>query len=511
MRYFGINLGHDSSLVGFDEKGDLFFFAQSERYFPRIKNYEHNLKPIFDSFPNLKIDKDDEVVVCPCFNESIKKEEIKPLEEYCFLAAEIFPNYAKHRIGNDNLIPKFLIDHHLAHAFASWCFRENNSEKFFLAYDGCGPSVDINSYKSSLVGFISEENFSIIENYEKIPSSMPFNHLLGKRSAGKLMGLAGYLSDSISDLTHEEFLKWINLTVESNLIHHRVFPTDEKADDKTLLLFAKIYNYQMNLIWEKIKLNIEKFSKGREILIGGGTSLALDINTSIFNLNNNLTFGPPADDSGLALGAAAFAYFQKNKKWPNPIANSNLNNLNSFLPRKGPQEPKEIANLLFQDKVVGLLRDKSEAGPRALGFRSILAQATRYQNLKRVSQNLKQREYYRPLAPMITEEYFDQCFIGPKGRYMQFKCFCNENCKKNLPAVVHSDNSSRPQVVSKNKDPWLHDLLVEYGKLSGHECLINTSLNGKNKPICNSFDDALEDFNNKDIILSSINNNKTFL
>jgi carbamoyltransferase len=507
MKYFGINLGHDSSLAAFDEKGDLFFFAQAERYEPRIKNYEHDLKPIFNAFPNLQIKKEDAVAVCPCF-DNFEKLKINPLNEYNDLIAEVSSDYALDRIGNKNLIPKFLIDHHLAHAISSWCFRENDNEKLFLSYDGSGACVDKNKpYKSSLVGIINKKSFCPIDNFEKIPSSMPFNHLLGKRSAGKLMGLAGFLPNSLEKLNQKEFLKWMDLCAESNFIHHRVFPTKDSPNEEDLLLFAKIYNHYTNFIWEKIESNIKKFSYGKEILIGGGTTLALEINTKIFNMTNNLTFGPAADDSGLALGAAAFCYFAHNKKWPQPIKNVNLNNLNENLPAFGPQDPKDIAKLLFKDEVIGIIRDKSECGPRALGFRSILAQATKSENLQRVSEHLKGRENYRPLAPIVTEECFDQYFLGPKGKYMQFKCSCNEHCQKNLPSIVHKDNSSRPQVVSKNEDPWLHDVLVEYGKLSGYECLINTSLNGKNKPICQTYKDAQKDFKNKNINLISIGKN----
>jgi carbamoyltransferase len=110
---------------------------------------------------------------------------------------------------------------------------------------------------------------------------------------------------------------------------------------------------------------------------------------------------------------------------------------------------------------------------------------------------------------MVTSEQFDRYFIGPKGEYMQYKCDCTELAQKELPAIVHRDNSARPQVVYKKNDPWLHELLVEYGKISGHECFINTSLNGKDKPICNTYEDALEDFKNKDIELISIKSNKS--
>ena len=79
-----------------------------------------------------------------------------------------------------------------------------------------------------------------------------------------------------------------------------------------------------------------------------------------------------------------------------------------------------------------------------------------------------------------------------------------EETKKFLPAIVHKDGTSRPQVVTEENDVWMYSLLKEYGKITGYECMINTSLNGKGKPICNSYSDAKEDFKNKDIKLISI-------
>jgi len=507
MKYFGINLGHDASIVGIEESGDIFFYAQAERYGYREKGYGGDLKPIIKEFKNLKINKNDIIFICPCFLRDIPKENKSyPIKDYddCIIR-RCEKKYANSKLEIETLAPKFLIDHHLSHAISSWCFRENNKEKLFICYDGCGPWADeMRPYKSSLVGSIREDGFSIFYNHEKIPSSMPINHLLGARSAGKLMGLAGYLPESKEPLNQNDFIKWLDLTCESNFVFHRVFPTKKETNKNDLVFFSKIYTHYMNFIWEKIKINIDKFSKDKEILIGGGTALALDINTKIFNYCKNLTFGPPADDSGLALGAAAFAYFYVNKKWPKLISNSSLNCLNKEINQKGPQEPKEIANLIHKGKILGLIREKSEAGPRALGFRSIFASAVDECNLQIVSQQIKEREFYRPLAPIVTEESFDDYFIGPKGKYMQFKCSCNENSIKSLPAIVHKDLSARPQVVYKENDPWLYELLKEYGKLSGHECFINTSLNKKNKPICNNVEDAIYDFNNKNIDIISI-------
>jgi carbamoyltransferase len=262
----------------------------------------------------------------------------------------------------------------------------------------------------------------------------------------------------------------------------------------------------MNITWESIEKNINEFigNKNTGIVIGGGTCLALELNTKINSKVKDVVFGPPINDSGLALGAAAFGYFMDTGKWPNPIKSPSMMHLQEPLPEVGPQDPKEIAAVIAKDRVVGLLRGKAECGPRALGFRSILANACKYENLKRVSEDLKGREYFRPLAPIVTAESFDRYFVGPKGEYMQYKCECTEEAQKELPAIVHKDNSARPQVVYKENDPWLHSLLVEYGKLTGHECMINTSLNGKGKPICNTYQDAIDDFEGKDIKIVSI-------
>lgn len=123
---------------------------------------------------------------------------------------------------------------------------------------------------------------------------------------------------------------------------------------------------------------------------------------------------------------------------------------------------------------------------------------------KVVSSDLKNREYYRPIAPIVTYEQFDELFDGPKSEYMHYRVMCKEPAQKYLGAICHVDNSSRPQVIYKEKDPWLHQLLVEVGKKTGFECLINTSLN-KNAPICNTYEDALNDFKGKDIDILNIN------
>jgi carbamoyltransferase len=100
---------------------------------------------------------------------------------------------------------------------------------------------------------------------------------------------------------------------------------------------------------------------------------------------------------------------------------------------------------------------------------------------------------------MVTAEQFDRFFLGPRGKYMQYRVDCTEEAQELLPAICHRDNSARPQVVYQEDDPWLHELLVEYGRRSGVECLINTSLNKRKKPICNTYEDVRREMRGKEL------------
>lgn len=498
MKYYGLNVhSHDAGIAVIDKSGDVIFYAESQRFAPRTKcwfdinePYKHCPVP----------DKGD--IICGstfgiCYKELTKWNPDLAMQYFIHPCHTLFPK---------NLIPQISVSHHLCHILSSWCFRKNNNKRFAIAYDGAGgnPSGSVNSFFG---GFIGKNGFEL-KNIMPIPSSSLLGELFGTfESAGKAMGLAGYLNLDKSkslDARDLETLVCAMINPKNGFIPRYPLFEKNEIDDYKLSFIAKLYDMWIEIIWDKVKQNIEFFSEDLGVVIGGGTCLALELNTRIHAMKNDLVFGPPVNDSGLALGAAAFAYFMDTGKWPNPIKSPSIMYLQEPLPEIGPQDPTDIAKMIANDRIVGLLRGKAECGPRALGFRSIFANASKYENLKRVSEDLKGREYFRPLAPIVTAESFDRYFVGPKGEYMQYKCECTEEAQKELPAIVHKDNSSRPQVVYKENDPWLHSLLVEHGRLTGHECMINTSLNGKGKPICNTYQDAFEDFKDKEIELVSI-------
>jgi carbamoyltransferase len=500
MKFIGLHLGHDSGVAIFNEFGDLEFYGECERFDNRIKNYGLcDIDPILKNFSNLELEKTDVITITSV------NDDYAPIIFY----DDTLIRTGKKPLNKINIVADFVIDHHLAHAVSAWCFRKDEDEKLFISFDGAGGTTNCNlPLKSSLVGIINHQEFYKIPNAPNIMTSCPLNCLLKCNSAGKAMGLAGYYHEvSPMECNNENLLKIINSCIDWNNGAYPTYPIFKNKEDMKFV--ASFYKFIIEQIWINVEKNIKSFANGRGVVISGGTTLALELNTRIYNMAKDVTFGPPTNDSGLALGAAAFSYFHALGKWPKPINTASLNALQKNLPKVGPQTPKEIAKKISENITIGLLRGKSEAGPRALGFRSILAQATDFKNLKKVSQDLKQREFYRPLAPMVTSENFERYFIGPKGEYMQYRVECTTEAQKELPAIVHRDNSARPQVVYKENDPWLHELLVEYGKISGHECIINTSLNGKDKPICNTYEDALKDFEGKDIEIICIETKKS--
>jgi len=160
--------------------------------------------------------------------------------------------------------------------------------------------------------------------------------------------------------------------------------------------------------------------------------------------------------------------------------------------------PKKLAGLLAEGKVVGVFQGGMEFGPRALGNRSILGQATRADINQSLNDRLCRTEFM-PFAPMTRVEDVKDCYPALAGdehtaEFMTITCDCSEVMKKNSPAVVHVDGTARPQLVDSVKHPLIHAVLTEYEKLTGYSSIINTSFNIHEEPIVCTPYDALQGF-----------------
>lgn len=154
-----------------------------------------------------------------------------------------------------------------------------------------------------------------------------------------------------------------------------------------------------------------------------------------------------------------------------------------------------IAKLLCAAKVVALYQGRSEFGPRALGHRSILGDPRNGRMRDWINAEVKQREWFRPLAPVVlldrAEEYFDICRPSP---FMQFAAPVRERAAAAVPAITHIDRSARLQTVGPDDDPFLWRLLIAFEERTSVPVLLNTSFNRKDEPIVETPAEALATF-----------------
>jgi carbamoyltransferase len=154
----------------------------------------------------------------------------------------------------------------------------------------------------------------------------------------------------------------------------------------------------------------------------------------------------------------------------------------------------EVAGLLAGDQVIGWFQGRMEFGPRALGARSILASPLHEEMRDRLN-DLKDREDYRPVAPIVTEEAAPVWFSGAgESPFMLFVFDVEPGKAERIPAVRHVDGTARIQTVRREQNPLVHRLLEEFARLTGVPVLVNTSFNTRGEPIVCTPRDAVESF-----------------
>lgn len=247
------------------------------------------------------------------------------------------------------------------------------------------------------------------------------------------------------------------------------------------------------------------------IVVTGGCALNVKLNDRLRRTFNMQVSAPsaPADD-GLSLGGVLIAHspaylFQPSRPvhtgyWGSlPWDIALLSDVASTLGGERAS-PEALADLMVRDQaVVGVVRGRSEFGPRALGHRSLLAVAAQ-PTIREKLNSIKKRKWWRPVAPVVTvESYFTVVQSVPIGSaaqdwYMSAAPPLTEAAVAALPGIAHFDGTARVQTVSRNEEPWLHALLCRIGERTGWAVLANTSFNRWGKPIINRIADALKAF-----------------
>ncbi len=249
------------------------------------------------------------------------------------------------------------------------------------------------------------------------------------------------------------------------------------------------------------------------LVVTGGVFANVKLNQRIVALPSvaSLFVYPHMGDGGLAAGAALYTEGQREKIHPKKITHVYLGDkptddvLSTISPfgnrlswNKPANLPERVAAYLAQGKVVAIVRGNMEYGPRALGHRTLLSQATDPTVNDWLNKRLKRSEFM-PFAPIIRAEDADRYFENwkkalPSLPFMTVTVNCNRRCKKEAPAVVHVDGSARPQFVYKDTEPFIYGVLSEYRKLTGLRVLINTSFNIHEQPIVRTALEAIQTF-----------------
>ena len=156
---------------------------------------------------------------------------------------------------------------------------------------------------------------------------------------------------------------------------------------------------------------------------------------------------------------------------------------------------RTIADVLAADGVVAWFDGRSEFGPRALGHRSLLAHPGHAENLERLN-DVKGREQFRPVAPMVLLDQAEELFSGGPvpSPYMLFVHQVAPQWRDRIPAAVHVDGTARIQTVDPVTQPRLGATIEAFRERTGLPVVINTSLNTAGRPMVDDPRDALELF-----------------
>ena len=245
------------------------------------------------------------------------------------------------------------------------------------------------------------------------------------------------------------------------------------------------------------------------VCISGGVGLNVKMNTKLFDADGikRIFPHPLCSDSGAAAGVALAASWRLGGARPEKLRTLALGNEESEsqiedtlkrcrMPYERPADiAREVAGELARGSVVGWFQGRMEAGPRALGQRSILADPRDAASRDRVNAVIKYREPWRPFCPSMTKESASRYLEAHDDAPFMIIAFrANDRMKQDAPAVVHVDGTVRVQLVEADVNPLYHRLLRAFEDLTGVPILLNTSFNVKGEPIVCSAVDAIRTF-----------------
>jgi len=429
----------------------------------------------------------------------------------------------------------FFIPHHFSHAAATF-YPSPFKKAAILTVDGVG------EWQTTGLWMGDGNNIQPLKLIN-FPNSLgllysTFTAFLGfkiNEDEYKLMGLAAYgkpkysvsinqLIETKDDGSFKLNLKYFGFRKSLSMFNSnfeklfgKVRKSNEKITQRHKDMAASIQTVTEDIYFKMLN-HLYLITKTENLCISGGVALNALANGKIYErtpFKKVYIFGA-AGDSGAAVGAGLFAYFNvipseaRNLAKRNKIKNLYLGSkyLNEqiepilkkyklkYIKLNEEKLINKTVELLSQGKIIGWFQGRCEYGPRALGNRSILCKPNP-RSMKTKMNIIKLREQFRPFAGSILQEKVSDYFDVPEKKiWSPFMTFCfqvKRDRRDDLSAIVHKDGSCRIQTVSKTNGRYFK-LISQFYKLTGISCILNTSFNLKGEPIVENPEQAIKDF-----------------
>ena len=458
MRYCGISENfHNAAIAFVEEDGTISFASESERYSKRKND------PLLHKFLSNMIQEDDYVSFYEDINLRNQYSEKIANTLHNKEAALNKAKRAANKITRYKIYKSYL--HHQSHAATAFYTRPwtSSEDTVCLTIDGYG------EWQSAT---IQDNNFNILYE-ETYPKSIGVVYALGTKALGYkpleeeyiVMGMAAFSGSIFLDTFEDK----INLFFDGHISSQDLVLYFQGANPIDLAGTLQAWTEK-----EILKLANRARKYGSKLVYSGGVAQNIVANSMIRNLFDDMWIAVNSTDGGSALGAAA-------RSWALDTGKDRLLWEDAYLgyDEKSDINPSRVASYLNSNFICGVINGKAEFGPRALGNRSLLADPRK--DIKDTVNKVKNREKFRPFAPVILEEFSEEYFEGHKNEYMQYTCNANHDYK----SVTHVDGTARVQIVTKDSISIIRPILEEFYNLSGIPMLLNTSLNVRGKPICN--------------------------
>lgn len=396
-----------------------------------------------------------------------------------------------------NFIP-ILTSHHLSHI--GTVLPSKFEDALIICADGGSEDGTTKVYlkKPDKILFLEDLGNTILTGkfYGTITQMIidPDFHKAHESFPGKTMGLAALGSFS------KEFQKLI--LNNSDALNRLYFDGCSHLND----LFGISHNFKdvwkdkrrRDLAYTAQKIWVDEFIKtisgfklmSKNICLAGGCALNVVLNSALAKTGwfENVFISPISGDGGQSLGA--ILYHHPEIKCDYPFLGRSFGDI-----QMKNYDVNQVVNDLIDHKIVAWYQGRGAVGARALGHRSFLGIPDSIKMRKKLSEKIKGREPYRPVAAIMTEEFLPHFTTElAESPFMTFAPQVKKSIKENIPAIVHFDGTSRIQTLKRNNNPILHRILTKIGEKTGFPVLMNSSFNVAGEPIVSTPQDAINTF-----------------